>query len=134
MPKFPTPEWLKDFKDKLNSDEQYAKIAKNWEGDVVLSIDPEGSLKERVVLYFDLWHGSCRDAKILDDAFEMKAIFRLNGPYENYKRVVKGELHPMQAMLTRKLSVNGDMGYLMRNVPTVLDFVRCASEITDDYV
>ena len=33
--------------------------------------------------------------------------------------------------LTRKLSVQGNMGLLMRNVPTVLDFVRCAQEVTE---
>jgi putative sterol carrier protein len=37
----------------------------------------------------------------------------------------------MQAMLTRKLSVQGNMGLMMRNVPTVLDFVRCAQEVTE---
>ena len=134
MSKFPSREWVKDFEDKLNTDKRYAEIAKNWEGDVVLSIDPDGSLTEKVVLYFDLWHGTCRQAKIIDDGTDLNAAFSLSGSYDNYMRVVKGDLHPMQAMLTRKLSVRGDMGLLMRNVPTVLDFVRCAREITDDYV
>ncbi len=35
-------------------------------------------------------------------------------------------------MMTQKLKVNGNMGYLMRNVPVVLDFVRCAGEVTDE--
>jgi len=26
------------------------------------------------------------------------------------------------------------MGYMMRNVPTVLDFVRCANEVTKEIV
>jgi hypothetical protein len=29
-------------------------------------------------------------------------------------------------------SVKGNMGYMMRNVPTVLDFVRCAQEVTTE--
>jgi hypothetical protein len=33
-------------------------------------------------------------------------------------------------MMTSKLKVRGSMGYMMRNVPTVLDFVRCANEAT----
>jgi hypothetical protein len=37
----------------------------------------------------------------------------------------------MQAMITRKLRVQGSMAYMMRNVPVVLDFVRCAREITN---
>jgi putative sterol carrier protein len=40
----------------------------------------------------------------------------------------------MQALMTRKLHVQGNMATLMRNVPTVLDFVRCAREVTDAFV
>jgi putative sterol carrier protein len=36
----------------------------------------------------------------------------------------------MTAMMTMKLKVQGSMGYMMRNVPTVLDFVRVATEAT----
>ena len=42
--------------------------------------------------------------------------------------------HESQAMLTRKLGVKGNMAVMMRNVPTVLDFVRCAGEVTDEAV
>jgi putative sterol carrier protein len=45
---------------------------------------------------------------------------------------MKGELNPMQAMMTRKLQVNGSMAYMMRNVPTVLDFVRCCRDVTTE--
>jgi putative sterol carrier protein len=40
----------------------------------------------------------------------------------------------MQALMTRKISVKGNMAILMRSVPTVLDFVRCCREVTDSYV
>ena len=44
------------------------------------------------------------------------------------------ELDPMQAMITRKLRVQGSMAYMMRNVPVVLDFVRCAQEVDTEYL
>jgi putative sterol carrier protein len=40
-------------------------------------------------------------------------------------RIMEGKLDRMQAMVTRRLEVGGDRGYMMRNVPTVVDFVRC---------
>jgi putative sterol carrier protein len=131
MPIFPSEEWLKAFKNKLNSDAQYAKIARNWEGDVYITVEPWESHPEPVVLYFDLWHGKCRQAYIAKDESIKQATLKLKGVYDNYIRILQGELHPMQAMLTRRLSVQGDMSLLMRNVPTVLDFVRCAQEVTD---
>jgi putative sterol carrier protein len=40
----------------------------------------------------------------------------------------------MQALMTRKLHVKGNLAVLLRNVPVVLDFVRCAQEVTDSVV
>lgn len=131
MPEFLTSEWLNSFKEKLNTDSQYAQIAKNWEGDVNLKIDPGNTLSEPVTIYFDLWHGKCRDAYFIENGNQKEAAFALNGKYDDYIRILTGDLHPMQAMLTRKLNVKGNMALLMRNVPTVLDFVRCAQEVTE---
>lgn len=134
MAKFPTPEWPETFMAKLNQDEQYAEIAKNWEGDFYFVIEPAGPLQEQIVYYFDLWHGKCRDAFPVTDMSLKKPAFVLSAPYGNFARILNGELHPMQALMTRKLQVRGNMAVLMRNVPTVLDFVRCAREVTDGFL
>ncbi|MCK7480760.1 MAG: hypothetical protein M0C28_28755 [Candidatus Moduliflexus flocculans] len=36
---------MKGLEAKLNSDEKYASIAKNWEGDLFFLIEPEGNLE-----------------------------------------------------------------------------------------
>ena len=131
MANFLTDAWLNSFEEKLNTDNQYAEIAKNWEGDLSLKIDPGNELPEQVTVYFDLWHGKCREAYFIEDGNQKEAAFAMTGKYEDYVRILTGDLHPMQAMLTRKLSVQGNMALLMRNVPTVLDFVRCAQEVTE---
>jgi putative sterol carrier protein len=134
MAKFPTPEWLDAIMVKLNSDQRYAQIAHNWEGDMVFQIDPSGALKQPMRYYMDLWHGKCRGVKEVPDGSQMKPAFVLKGPYDNYVRLLKGELDPMQALLTRKIGLTGNMAILMRSVPTVLDFVRCCREITDSFI
>jgi len=131
MAEFLSEEWLNSFEEKLNTDDRYAEIAKNWEGDINLQIDPGNQLAEPVTVYFDLWHGKCREAYFVEDGNQKDAAFAMNAKYEDYVRILTGDLHPMQAMLTRKLNVQGNMALLMRNVPTVLDFVRCAQEVTD---
>ena len=127
---FPSDEWLKDFINYLNNDEEYAKVAKNWEGDLIFDIQPEGALKENKRVYLDLWHGKCRGGYMVPEDEEKTAKFVLKAPYGNFVKVLKGELDPMQAMMSRKLAVKGNMTYMMRNVPTVLKFVRCAQEST----
>ncbi len=128
---FPSAEWLKALEEKLNNDENYARIAKKWEGDIMFNIEPDGPLASTMKLYLDLWHGECRKAFVVDDeeASEQKPAYVLSAPYGNFARIIKGELDPMQAMITRKLRVRGSMPYMMRNVPVVLDFVRCAQEV-----
>jgi putative sterol carrier protein len=128
---FPSVEWLQALKNKLNSDEKYAKVARKWEGDLMFQIETDGPLKQPQYLYTDLWHGKCRDAFMVDERKlgDLEPAFILSAPYGNFLRLLKGELDPMQAMLTRKLKVKGSMAYMMRNVPVVLDFVRCAQEI-----
>ncbi|MBT3336453.1 MAG: hypothetical protein HN855_14035 [Anaerolineae bacterium] len=129
---FPSLEWLQELEKKLNSDEKYAQIAKNWEGDMLCQLDADDRLDKQMLLYIDLWHGKCRAVAMWDEIGEKKPAFILKASYTNFLRVLQGDLDPMQAMLTRKLGVQGNMAVMMRNVPTVLDFVRCAREVTDE--
>ena len=130
---FPSEEWLKGLETKLNSDSRYNEIAKNWEGDLFFLIEPEGNLKERLTFYLDLWHGTCRkvDYKPPADSYP-NPTFTLTASYHNITSILTGKLNPMTAMMTSKLKVKGSMGYMMRNVPTVLDFVRVAQEVTKE--
>jgi len=130
---FPKDEWLIALEEKLNSDMDYGRIAKNWEGDMLFVIVPEKENDKSVKFSIDLWHGKCRNASILSESDNKSATFTLSGTYENYVRLLQGKIDPVQALLTRKLSVSGNMGTLMKNVPTVLDFVRCCREITDGF-
>jgi putative sterol carrier protein len=134
MAKFPTDEWVVALKEKLNTDERYAQIASKWEGDMRFIVEPSGPLTEPKIYYMDLWHGKCRAAFTEKDFDDRKPAFTLKAPYDNFSRIVTGKLDPMQALMTRKLGVQGNMAVLMRSVPTVLDFVRCAREITDSII
>ena len=130
---FPSEEWLKGLEAKLNSDEKYAEIAKNWEGDLFFFIEPDGNLKEQLTFYLDLWHGKCRKVEYKPQpGVYPNPTFTLTATYNNIAAILSGKLNPMTAMMTSKLKVKGSMGYMMRNVPTVLDFVRVAQEVTKE--
>ena len=130
---FPSSEWLQGLKEKLNSDEKYAQIARKWEGDLVIVVEPEGNLEEQLAIYLDLWHGTCRSIDYNPGLEKYPdPVFTLTAKYNNITAIVTGKLDPMTAMMTNKLKVKGSLGYMMRNVPTVLDFVRCAREVTGE--
>jgi putative sterol carrier protein len=129
---FPSEAWLDAFHNVLNSNERYAEIAKNWEGDIQFVVEPEDPASEEgtIALYMDLWHGTSRKSVYLpepDPALDPKYI--LQAPIQHFLAILRGDLDPMQAMLTRRLKVKGDMGYMLRNIPVVLQFVRCAQMV-----
>ncbi|MFC1936612.1 SCP2 sterol-binding domain-containing protein [Chloroflexota bacterium] len=127
---FPGQEWLDHLIQYINQDEKYAKTARKWEGDLVFDIQADGALEKPMKIYLDLWHGKCRS--VVEEGEEMEAAFVLRAGFNNFVKVLKGEMDPMQAMMTRKLAVKGSMPYMMRNVPVVLEFVRCVQDATDD--
>ena len=130
---FPSEEWLQGLENQLNSDSRYHDIAKKWEGDLLFLIEPDGNLKERLTFYLDLWHGKCRKAEYQPQPdSHPNPAFILSATYNNITAVLTGKMNPMTAMMTSKLKVKGSMGYMMRNVPTVLDFVRVAQEVTKE--
>jgi putative sterol carrier protein len=131
---FPSTEWMQAIKEKLNTDEHYAQIAKNWEGDLRIVIEPEGALQETMWLYFDLWHGKCRDAYLEEQSSSINPAFVLNSSYPNIIKILSGQVGVMQALMTRMLGIHGSMAYMMRNVPTVLDFVRCCQDVTHSWI
>jgi putative sterol carrier protein len=131
---FPSPEWAQAAKNKLNEDEKYAQVARNWEGDLRFVLEPDSVLNKTIWIYFDLWHGKCRDAYLEEQSSENKPAFILDAPYGNFIKILSGEVGPMQALMARMLRVKGNFAVLMRNVPTVLNFVRCCNEVTNGWI
>ena len=127
---FPSQFWLEALCELLNHDERYAKVAQKWEGDILVRIDDDGDGTDRelpTALYLDLWHGACRSTRVFRPGQDElpSAAFSLSAPISNILKIFTGELDPIQAMLTRRLNVQGNMAYMLRNIPVVLDFVRC---------
>jgi putative sterol carrier protein len=134
---FPSAAWVERAVEILNEDERYARVASAWEGDIVFEVFPgppgkDGRSVDRI--YLDLWHGKCRRGTYfpLGAAGAPQAAFTMSASRAHLLRILSGDLDPMQAMLTRKLQVQGSMGYVLRNVPVVLDFVRCCRRVELD--
>jgi putative sterol carrier protein len=129
---FPSQAWVEALVRILNQDARYSEIARNWEGDLLFVIKPDqgtevASKAGPSHVYLDLWHGKCRSGRYFPpgEAGLPKPTFTLTAGFTHFSAVLGGSLDPMQAMLTRRLQVSGNMAYILRNVPVVLDFVRC---------
>ena len=131
MVKFPSDEWIKNFKDELNKNKTYEEVAKNWEGDFLLIISPDEKLKDEVVFYVDLWHGKCRDAFIVTR--EKNASFVFRGPYSNWKKVINNELDPLRGLIRGMFIVEGDSKIILDQAKAAQELVNTASKIPTEF-
>jgi putative sterol carrier protein len=131
MVKFPSDEWIKIFKEKLNKSKSYKEVAKDWEGDFLFIITPDEELKEEVTFYVDLWHGKCRDAYLVKG--KKTAAFEFKGPYSNWKKVINKELDPIRGLIRGMFTVEGDSKVILDQSKAAQELVNTASTIPVEF-
>ena len=135
---FPSQEYCDVFQKKLNADEKYAKAAKDWEGDMMYVIEGEDDdlpAGEKVIIYMDLWHGECREAKILfDESEKPDCAYQVVGPESTWKKVNSGEAEPIQMIMTQQLKVVGDLNKIMKATKAAMILASTAASISMDYM
>lgn len=126
MPRFPSEEWLQEYAGRINSSDDYAKAAAEWEGDVVYVIEaePDRGVPEEIWAWLDLHHGECREAKIVGPEEGEKAAYVIRAPYSRWKEVIRRELDPVKGMMQGKLKLTGDL-------PTILKYLKAANELVN---
>ena len=130
---FISDQWIKALCQELNQSEAYAQAAKNWEGDFYFIVEPEDEMTEQAIFYVDLWHGKCREAKLITDEKEKDPVFRMSAPLSSWRKVIAKELDPIQGLLTRRLKLKGNMAMIMRNVKAAQELVECCTHIETEF-
>jgi putative sterol carrier protein len=98
-------EWAKAWKRAIDSHAGYRVAAATWEGSLALEMrDPSGAATDRAV-YVDLWHGTCRGARVAVAEDLATAGFVLSGSTEIWRRVLRGEVAPLMAIMTGRLTL-----------------------------
>lgn len=131
--KFGSDEWVQALRNELNTSKAYDDAAKNWEGDFYFIVDPEGSVKEPLLMYMDLWHGKCRESFVAADRNVKNPAFVMSGAYSKWKKVVLAQLDPIQALMTGQLKLKGNMVMVMKNVKAAQEIVRACTRIDTEF-
>ena len=132
--KYPSDEWIKAWMGELNKNKEYAEAAKDWEGDFLFIISAGGPMQKEFVFYVDLWHGKCRDAYEISDRYSKKTAFIYEGSYENWKKIIKRELDPMRALLTRQMKLAGNMAKVMKYTKAANEMVKTITKVPTDFL
>jgi len=122
---FGSQEWVDGLKKALDTSQAYKEAAKNWEGDIYIIVEPDASYKHRHILYLDLWHGACREARVITDENEKSPKYRIFGPFTNMKQIMDKKVDPVQSMMTGKIKVKGDMAQIMKMPRAAVELVNC---------
>lgn len=124
MALFPSDEWLTMYRERINASAEYRAASQTWEGDVafVFEAEPDRGVPNDLVAWLDLWHGECRDARMITAAEGEGAAYAITAPYSRWREVVLGDLEPVKGMMQGKLKLRGDL-------PTIVRHVRAANEL-----
>jgi len=131
--RFGTEEWVKAACAELNKSQAYKDAAKNWEGDMYFIVEPEGGLKETLVAYFDLWHGECRAASAPADESGKTPAYRFWAPLSVWRNILEKKLDSVQAMMTGKLNLKGDMAQIMKMPRAAAELVECTTRVDTEF-
>jgi putative sterol carrier protein len=129
---FPSEEWVREFKDRINASDEYRAAAATWTfGAVALVVraEPAIGLAEDVALLLDLDRGICREARVVGRDEAARAPFCISGDYARWKAVVKRELDPIKGMMQKKLELAGQMTTIVKYVGASKELVLAATRV-----
>lgn len=130
---FASEEWAKAAMEEVNKSQAYREAAKDWEGDFYFVIEPEGKFRKRIILYFDLWHGTCRSVSLIADEKEKTPEFRISAPLSNWRKVLEGKVDPVRALITRSLKLEGSLLKIMKHTKAAVEFVNSCARVETEF-
>ena len=131
--KFGSSEWVEEFFTHLNENVKYQKAAKDWEGDFVFVIEPDGSLDHEIRFYLDLWHGQARSFRILSKDESQPSEFVFSGLYSNFLKLFDGSLDPIRGLMNNSFKIIGDMKKVMRSTKAAMKLIETMQSVETDF-
>ena len=131
--RFPSNEWIVELSRLLNESPSYERSAKDWEGDFVFVVEPGGGFSEFAYLFLGLRHGKSTGAALMAAPDERPAEYRISAPYTVWRRVIEGDLDPIQGMMMRKLKLEGNLMKIMRYPKAAKEIVSCCADVPTEW-
>ncbi len=136
MSLFPSDEWIRTYGERINASPEYQVAAATWEGAVafVFEAEPDHGVPDDLWAYLDLWHGECRDARMVDPEEGERAPYLIRAPYSRWKEILRGDLDPVKGMMQGKLKVRGDLPTIVRHVRAANELVHLTMQVPTEFL
>jgi putative sterol carrier protein len=112
--------WASEYCEALNNSSEYEKSAKGWgvdfDGSILFKMTACGEVEDDINSFVDLKDGKCLGITVLEPGEDPPRDpgFVLFAPMSIWKKLAFRELDPVQALMTKKLNLEGDMGQIMK--------------------
>jgi putative sterol carrier protein len=131
-------EWIDEYETKLNESDQYTHAGEGWgvgfNGDFIFEIQPDDTYDgDPVYLYLELKDGACLDAYVTDDPDGEDWGFAFRGAYGNWKKLVEGDLDPVEGMMDGTFELDGDMQKVMQYSQAAIVMTETAGDIDAEF-
>lgn len=131
---FPSEEWAKEYVEKLNSNSAYQAAGKTWDDSITFVVDPDDAYKEFWYIYLDLKAGKCVKYQSGSEEKDMPvSTFKYKGKYSNWVKLIKGEIDPIQGLMTGKFKLEGSMMKIMRYTNAAKEMVNTAAKVDTQF-
>ncbi len=131
-------QWVQNYRANLNESEDYTEAGEGWgigfNGDFIFHIQPDDSYDgESVYLYLALEDGSCEEAYATDDPDREEWGFAFRGGAADWKRLMTGDLGPVEGMMDGTFDLDGDMQKIMQYSQAAVVMTELASDVDTEF-
>ncbi|MEP6690791.1 MAG: SCP2 sterol-binding domain-containing protein [Gemmatimonadaceae bacterium] len=129
-----TTEWADALRAAINDDAAYRTSSAGWTWPVALVLDAEPSVGYGCEIAVQLWleRGTCTAARILEPS-SCDAPIALRASYATWKRVVRGDLDPVMAVMTGKVKLTGPVTLLLNQAGSARALVDCVRAVPTQF-
>lgn len=120
MALFPSREWCEEAIRAVNGDPEMAAAGVGWNGDFGAVVEAEsGKLAKAFAVHIRPKDGRVEGFEVLRDPDELEEIepaYVARAPYSVWKALMTGALDPVEAVLKKRIDVQGDLQPLIERM------------------
>jgi putative sterol carrier protein len=105
-------DWCRALAAAIHGNPESAVAGKGWRGSLAVAVLPDDGLAEPFVVLTQIEDGRVLDIRPLEDEDEIDEVepdYVAKGGYLTWKRFIRGEYDPIEALLQRKIRFEGDL-------------------------
>jgi putative sterol carrier protein len=134
MPLFGTPIWVQAYAEAVNENEAFVAAAQGWQSDFFFVINHPEGVEKSVKVYVDLIDGKCKVAELVQDPAPYTPEFEVIGTFDNWKKVITREINPLQAIMSGRLAIKGNIFKLMKQTAAAQELVNSISRVETQFL